>query len=134
MARSIFHLLNVLKSWLEIFLKVRSYQSHFNLQLHVLFQWICSSTICWSSYDRIFGYSRVKYSNSPLFELTQPYRPSKSLLHQQLSQVLWHSMVLHSMRTSQGQTLTLQQKVLTPLLRLHGYLLMKLVMVTRLKQ
>ena len=56
-----------------------------------------------------------------------------TLLHQQLSRVLWHSMVLHSMRTSQGQTLTLQQKVLTPLLRLHGYLLMKLVMVTRLK-
>ena len=75
MARSIFHLLNVLKSWLVIFLTARSYYSHFNLQLYVLFQWLCSSTICWSLYDRIFGYSiklRAEYSNSKLFELTRP--------------------------------------------------------------
>ena len=61
------------------------YYSNFDQQLWELFQWICSSTICWSSYDRILGYSiemRVKYSNSELFELTQPYH---NLNHQHVA-------------------------------------------------
>ena len=62
MARGNFRLFNVPKSWLEIFLKVRSYVV-ISFYICVLFQWICALTIWRSSYHRIFRYSIEKGSN-----------------------------------------------------------------------